>query len=272
MMHDNTGERPSWALVEGPGDGSPVMLISGLGGTAPFWDEVQSRLAARFRVLAYDQPGCGRRPAEEGPVSIDRLAQDAASLAEDAFGPRPLTVIGHSTGGAIAQALAAMHPDRVSALVLSGTWLRADAYMRALFGYRSRMLEEAPDLASGLTTLLTRATGDIDEDALSPVPLTARAVAVARARIAALLDFDGTELAGKVDCRSLVLGAEDDRIVPPGLQRTLHHALPESTLHMLPDGGHFFPRTRAPAMVQCVEDWLADGDPTAAPDPDPIEA
>ena len=65
--------------------------------------------------------------------------------------------------------------------------------------------------------------------------------------------------------RSLVLGAEDDRIVPPGLQRELHHALPESALHILPDGGHFFPRTRAPAMARCVEAWLDNGDPGAPP-------
>lgn len=248
---------PAWITVAGSPAAPPVLLVSGLGGTAAFWAQVQSRLASSHHVMSYDQPGCGQRPAQDGPVTISALAQDAASVLESALGDRPVTVIGHSTGGAIAQTLAAARPDLVKALVLSGTWLRADAYMHALFGFRTALLRQAPDLSEGLTTLLTRDPADIDADSLGPHPMTPSSAAIAMTRIDALLAFDGALLAHRNPVRTLVLGARDDRIVPAPLQAMLHEALPCSTLQMLPDGGHFFPMTRPHEFVQRVADWQA---------------
>lgn len=251
-----TGDSFPWTRIAGPKSGSAVLLIAGLGGAAAFWSGVQAGLSDTRRVLAYDQPGCGLRPRPAGRVCIETLAQDAAEVGSAILGDERWTVIGHSTGGAIAQALAAARPDRVEALVLSGTWLRPDAYMRALFDYRRRLLTQAPELSSGMTALLTRVPDEIDADALGPAPLDAQAVIVARDRIAALLAFDGTVCAEALVCPTLVLGAEDDRIVPPARQRALHAALPHSALFMLTDGGHFYPRTRAACMVRLVTDWL----------------
>lgn len=256
MTHETAGDTAPWTRIAGPKSGPAVLLIAGLGGTAGFWSSVQDGLSATRRVLAYDQPGCGSRPPPAGPVSIETLARDAAEVGTAFLGDRRWTVIGHSTGGAIAQALAAAHPGRVDALVLSGTWLRPDGYMRALFDYRSRLLTRAPELTAGLTALLTRAPDAIDADAMAPAPLDAQAVAVTRDRIAALMAFDGTSRAGALRCPTLIMGAEDDRVVPPSRQRDLHAAVPHSDLHMLPDGGHFYPRTRAARMVTDVADWL----------------
>jgi len=256
MMHENKGDSPPWVEVTGPKSRPGVLLISGLGGTAAFWSDVQDGLSDARRVLAYDQPGCGSRPPPKGCLDIEALAKDAAAVALAHLGEGPWTVIGHSTGGTIAQALATAHPEQIDALVLSGTWLRPDAYMRALFAYRSRLLIVAPDLSAGLTALLTRPPDMIDADALAPGPTDAQTVAVTRDRIAALLAFDGTKGALTLHCPTLVLGAEDDRIVPPAHQRALHEALAHSALCMLCDGGHFYPRTRAARMVRLVTDWL----------------
>ena len=49
-------------------------------------------------------------------------------------------LVGHSTGGAIAQVVAAGHPARIASLVLSGTWARPDARFRRLFEFRARVL------------------------------------------------------------------------------------------------------------------------------------
>jgi aminoacrylate hydrolase len=252
-----------WLHVEGPATASPLLLVSGLGGTAAFWAPVQELLRGRFRAAAYDQPGCGDRDASEGPVSIARLAEDAAATALSVFGARPVTVVGHSTGGAIAQCLAASRPDLVDRLVLSGTWLRADAYMQALFGYRRALLERAPELAGGLTALLTEDVAGISAASLAPRPLTRGQVASVVARIDALLAFDGVSFAGQIRAPCLVVGARDDRIVPPARQADLADALPGATLEMLPEGGHFFPRTRPDRFVRCVESWLSVGDRAA---------
>jgi aminoacrylate hydrolase len=256
MSDDPTSIGPDRVRIEGPTAAPPILLVSGLGGTAGFWAPVQSRLAAHFRVASYDQPGCGICPPQDGPVTIDSLAQDAAAVSRRVFGDRPATVIGHSTGGAIAQALAATRPDLVARLVLSGTWQTADAYMAALFGYRAELLREAPDLASGLSILLTRDPDQIGTGDLALHPMAPGAIAATLARIDALMAFDGTALAARIRAPALVIGAADDRIVPVARQRALHAALPESTLRVLSCGGHFFPATRPDVFVTHVRDWL----------------
>lgn len=268
MADDVIPDGPHRLRIAGPPVAPPVLLVSGLGGTAAFWAPVQVRLSARFRVASYDQPGCGAYPPQDDAVTIASLARDAAAVSRSVFGDRAVTVIGHSTGGAIAQMLAATRPDLVAKLVLSGTWQTADPYMVALFGYRAALLRQAPGLAAGLTALLTRDPGDIGADDLALPPQTATATSTTLARIDALLAFDGTDLADRIRAPTLVIGAQDDRIVPPSRQRALHAALPGSALHMLPDGGHFFPASRPDSFVARVDDWLAD-DAAAKPRPTP---
>lgn len=244
--------------VSGPDDGTPLLLISGLGGTAAFWSPVKDILATRHRVVCYDQPGCGVRPTEQGPVTVARLAQDALAIASSVFGSRPITVIGHSTGGVIAQHLTVLEPELVARLVLSGTWLQSDTYMDALFGYRKEILLRAPELASGLTALLSISPGDVGPNALKPQPMSPDAAANAMQRIDALLDFDGTSLVPHLQVPVLVLGACDDRIIPFGRQEALHAALSDSTLQLSAKGGHFFPKTEPADFAQRIEDWFED--------------
>src|SRR3989338_4146734 len=67
------------------------------------------------------------------------MSRDALAVMDAAEVDRAV-VVGHSTGGAIAQYLAAHFPARVSAIVLSATWSHADAYFRALFETRADVL------------------------------------------------------------------------------------------------------------------------------------
>src|SRR5260221_10215896 len=82
---------------------------------------------------------------------IDHLALDRVHL------------VGHSTGGTIAQVLAADHPDRVASLVLGATWARLDARLHKLFVFRKRALYEQVGFdrrsASLPIALLCRAAG-----------------------------------------------------------------------------------------------------------------
>jgi pimeloyl-ACP methyl ester carboxylesterase/DNA-binding CsgD family transcriptional regulator len=78
------------------------------------------RLAERFTVIRYDKPGCGLSDREGTDLSFD--GQVAAALAvADAVGAGRFRLFGASQAGQIAAAIAALHPDRVEALVLYGT-------------------------------------------------------------------------------------------------------------------------------------------------------
>ncbi|WP_108482365.1 alpha/beta fold hydrolase [Oceaniglobus ichthyenteri] len=236
------------------GTGRRLLLVSGLNGRAQFWDPVVTALSSRFSVLTFDQRGCGATPDDGVAWNIESLASDAFAVATRAFGGAPFTVIGHSTGGAIAQWMAASQPERIEAAVLSGTWLRASGYMRALFELRRDLLLRAPDLDPALGHLLRVPLGCYTplEPGVAPDP------GVAHRRINALLDHDGTPLSPRITCPTLVVAARDDRIIPPHMVQDLHANLPHGELRLLVDGGHFFPQTRTKVFESTLTDWLGN--------------
>src|SRR5215208_2369090 len=87
-------------------DGDGRLLVSGLGGTAAFWEPVVAPLRERgFRVIRFDQRGIGASTRGTGAVDIDRLAQDSLAVLDHA-GSASALLLGHSTGGVILQAMA----------------------------------------------------------------------------------------------------------------------------------------------------------------------
>jgi pimeloyl-ACP methyl ester carboxylesterase len=90
------------------------------------WDEYREvipLLAERRRVVAMDTPGFGDSlPLPRGSDSIERWAEAAVGLL-DALGLERAAVVGHHTGAYVATEIAAAHPHRVSAAVLSSLHL-----------------------------------------------------------------------------------------------------------------------------------------------------
>lgn len=246
-----------WIDLNGNPEGEPLVLVAGLGGCSNFWEAASQHFLNEFYVLSYDQPGCGRREEFAGPVTIQRLAEDLAQICEMCFGQRPVTLIGHSTGGAIVQTFAALRPRLRDNIVLSGTWLRPDTYMRELFAYRQALLKRAPELAAGLTALLTEEKSALGVGALAAKHIEPEQIEIVSSRIEALLAFDGAVTAERIEARTLVIGARDDRVVPLSCQLELHASLQGSDMRILDEGGHFFPRTQPESFSLTVRNWLA---------------
>ena len=122
---DHEPPADSWAEVEGlrmryldwGGDGPPVLALHGLASSAHWYDLVAPRLREKYRIVAPDQRGHGKTTQVEGGYDWPTLASDAVGLM-DRVEPGGFAVLGHSWGGHVAINLAALHPDRVSALVL----------------------------------------------------------------------------------------------------------------------------------------------------------
>lgn len=252
-------------VLHDEGTGPLVVLVSGLGGTARFWQAQRSQLdAAGYRVISFDQPGCGEAPPPVAPITIPALAQMLAEvLAAVAPGIRPHAIAGHSTGGIIVQEyLRAGRGPLPTRLILSGTWCQPCAYMRSLFDLRIRSLgsDFQGDFAdyTALTWLLGVTPGDVTAaPARLPPGSSPLRAATQVARMQALLDFEGTGDAPRIALPTLILGAEDDRIVPVYHQRQLAGLVPGARLHILPDGGHFFPQSRPGQLAPVLSDWLA---------------
>ena len=122
----------------GPAGAARILAIHGLTGHGRRWEPLAVRHLPEFAIAAPDLLGHGRS-SWDAPWTIDaNVAALAALLDADSAGP--VTVVGHSFGGAMALNLAATRPDLVAALVLldpavglegSRTRIIADAMMES---------------------------------------------------------------------------------------------------------------------------------------------
>lgn len=100
------------------GAGPCVVCIHANAGSSSQWRALMERMAPRFRVLAPDTHGAGKGPP--WPARGHLKLADEVALLEPVFahGGDPLTLVGHSYGGAIALLAAVNRPERVRALLL----------------------------------------------------------------------------------------------------------------------------------------------------------
>jgi pimeloyl-ACP methyl ester carboxylesterase len=101
------------------GHGTPVLGIHGTPSSALLWSDAARVLAEVGACIIYDRRGFHRseRPSTYETTDLAHHVADAAALLDEVATP-PAVVIGRSTGGLIALALAVRHPRKVRALVL----------------------------------------------------------------------------------------------------------------------------------------------------------
>lgn len=230
------------------GAGEPVFLVSGLGGRAAFWSELVPALSAEYRVITHDHRGTGASTKSKIEYSVAQMAGDVLCLM-DALEISKTALVGHSTGGAIAQYLALNHPDRLSRIVLSATWAGPAPYFQALFDLRLKVLQTTgaeaylvdgilraypPDTLNANPDLLHGTT----EERLAAFP----GLDIEQSRIGAVLAHDLRDQVANIDLPTLVIAAADDQITPAGFSEELAQAIPGAQKVILPHGGHFMPR------------------------------
>src|SRR6185436_17625567 len=117
----------------GPEDGTPVVLVMGLGGDSTAWPFQLAALVPRRRVLVFDNRGAGQSDAPDYAYTTRGMAEDLLALL-DALGVERVHLLGLSLGGAIAQETALAAPARVASLQLHATWAGPHPYLEALVG------------------------------------------------------------------------------------------------------------------------------------------
>lgn len=87
------------------GEGSPLLLVHGLGGSWRSWQPILNLLAAERRVIAIDLPGHGETPPLAEPTSVATLA-DSVTAFLDREGLRGVDAVGSSMGARLVLELA----------------------------------------------------------------------------------------------------------------------------------------------------------------------
>lgn len=245
------------------GQGPVVVFVSGLGGGGAFWGPQVEMFCERHTVVTYDQRGAGASDHPDMPYSIDLLADDLGALIDTLGLERP-ALIGHSTGGAIGQVLAARDPELLSGMVQYASWAKSDAHFNWCFRMRRALLNGAPleEYVHGSALFLyppehVRARAE----QLSPQLLASVSGFPAREiilrRIDAIMAHDALAELDRIRTPTLVLCAEDDILTPPYQSRILADRIPGARLHVVPKGGHSLSETDPATFNRLTLDFLA---------------
>ncbi len=229
------------------GQGPAIILSPGLAGLRSFWSAQVPALSAHYRVVTYDHRGCGRSKRDVVEVSVESMAADLLAVL-DALDIERATLLGHSTGGAIGQYLAAHHPDRLTGLVLSCSWPASNPYFARLLDFRKRVLEVMGTADYGLIgSFFLYPPRHLAEH---PELLAPKAIdhpelfaQTSRRRIEAILRFDSRTYLSRVRVPTLIIGAADDMLTPPFFAHELAQLIKGSELTLLSYGGHSCPVT-----------------------------
>ena len=247
----------------GPDDAPPLILSSGLGGSASYWAPNIPALARHFRVITYDHRGTGRSDrALPARVTVADLAADIVTLL-DHLSIDSADIVGHAAGGVAGLAVAMDHPQRVRRVVIVNGWVKADPHFLRCFAARLALLRHA-----GVEAFLKAqpiflfpanwiSVHDAALDAELPHQIAGfPGTATMEKRIAALASFDATEQIGNLADKTLVLVADDDMLVPARAGDTLAKALGGAPVARMGWGGHACNVTDAATFDTLVLDYL----------------
>jgi pimeloyl-ACP methyl ester carboxylesterase len=245
------------------GEGRPLVLVMGLSGTMDAWPPgFVDALAARRRVIAFDNEGIRRTTLGPGALTIRRMADGVASLIR-ALRLRRADVLGWSMGGMVAQSLARMHPNRVRRLVLCAT---APGDGRATPPAADVLSQLASGTANVFDLLFPpghEAASQAYARAITSYPNASPAAppAVTQAQLGATATWlAGGEPSGRPLSRVrhpvLVGGGALDRLLPVANQRHLAGAMPNARLRVYRDAAHGFLFQHRPAFLQQIGQFL----------------
>ena len=195
------------------GQGPPLLLLHGLGGSHDDWRRQVPVFARRYRVVAPDLRGFGDSERQE-PFTVQQHARDMAALL-GALGLPRAHVVGLSMGGAVAMELALSDPARVAGLVLANTApsFELRGWQRRYMGL-SRLLLAMLFGVGGVARLFSRAVfpsphqESLRKRLLERASHTSRWVYIASLR--SLVRWDAEERLPELRSPTLVIGAEHD--------------------------------------------------------------
>lgn len=280
------------------GEGPPMVLVHGLGGSAINWMSVAPALARRHRVVALDLAGFGETPPVDGAASMRaQLALLDRFLAAVANGPA--TLVGNSMGGVLSMMEAAEVPARVARLVLAAPAQptprsgRIDLEVLAVFGMyivpwvapwylKRRAARLGPEgMVREMMRLCCANPARIPSDVLAAhVAVTAQRAERMPWATSAFLDAARSLLnvlrkrseffamAARIAAPTLIVQGARDRLVPLIATQELIRRRPDWTLEVIDDSGHVPMLEHAERFVELVERWLATS-PSAARAIDP---
>ena len=213
--------------------GSPehtnLLFIHGSGSSNEVW---QNQMKTGLNSWALDLAGHGQT-AGTAPTTIAQAAQSVAEFITALQLPRPLYLVGHSMGAAIAITCALNHPQLLDGIILIGA------------GQRMRVMPQfLDDLAQGKSdpnfirlAFSPQTPPSVVEpmvDVFGKVPAS-----ILYADFSACNNFDASQELENISMPVLVIVGLDDKLTPLKLAEYVSSHINNSRLEVVPAAGHY---------------------------------
>jgi poly(3-hydroxyalkanoate) depolymerase len=251
----------SGRLVQEP----PLLLCNGIGVSLEALQPLVDALDPDRGVVRFDVPGVGGSPAPPLPYPIAALSSWVTALMAR-LGHRQFDVLGLSWGGGLAQQLAVQSPRRVRRLVLVATGtgsLMVPAHPRVLARMLTPRRHRDPAYAARIAPEIYG--GTMREDPGIGADLLHAATRAGPRRgyyfqLAAMTGWSSLPFLRLVRQPTLVMGGDDDPIIPVANPRMQARLIPRARLHVY-RGGHLGILTEADELAPLIDTFLNERSP-----------
>ena len=243
-----------------------MLFHHGLGARSACWDGWTPALIGRNRLVRFDMRGHGASPLPAGfRWSLSALVDDVRAVA-DAAGAERFHLVGESTGGTVALAVAARHPERVLSVTVSNGAHRGGS-IRNLEPWRRIIREEGMAAWSahmmghrffeGALTEAMRCWYETQQAGADPDAILGAAAMLVAVDLLPELD--------RVTCPVLLLHPDSSPFIPVETMAELKRALPDARLQVFAHARHGLPFSHAAECAAAVAGFIDGAFPADHP-------
>ena len=250
------------------GQGDPLILIHGFGGSIWNWEYQYQELSASYHVTVLDLLGSGMSDKPDIPYTPQRLVRFFEGFL-DSLKIQRATLIGNSMGAGLAMAMALTFPDRVQGLILISGF-PSDPRASVASPHYQQFINRRPPLwlAKFGNWISGRwATKALLEEIIHDQTLITPVVVERSYQNRHRSDFlpplyslmDNMEQweeeygarLNTIQHPTLIIWGAEDRVFPPRVGQQLQSTMPHARFQVIPDAGHI-PQWEKPTQVNGV--------------------
>ena len=207
------------------GQGMPVMMIHGFGGSYTNFDSLAALMKGQYRVIRVDLPGFGLSdyPADKAGEDLIQTYRDYLTFMLDTLHLDSVYAIGNSMGGGLTWIMAGDHPEQVRKIVLlnsAGYDIEKAAAKLTMFKYNGvgKIFER------GMPLFMSQ--NGMERGYADPSKINPRVVEVNNKftnregnithmlRMGRAAQFPDPALITRVQCPTLIVWGQQDSIIP----------------------------------------------------------
>jgi pimeloyl-ACP methyl ester carboxylesterase len=231
------------------GEGEPLLLIMGLGGSMHEWDRVfLSRMAQNYRVIIFDNRGAGDSGGAHLGLTIPDMTIDCCDLLR-ALGISKAHLLGYSMGAMIALDMVAKHPEMTGRIILLGPVTDGAGASARIQPFIDTSLPELIRVEALLPGTFIAEHSDLRD--VFPPPVHPVNIPLIYRQLRAIEEYTiSHEILASLKRKTLILVGSGDLITPAESAQTIAGLIPHAEIRIIPGGGH--------GMIYQIPEILAD--------------